>query len=108
MRREIQADQQLIMLLSKKSAEERIAALLLSISSRHGKRGLSPSRFRLPMSRNDMGNFLGLAGEPVSRVFPRLQKQEIILVDGKEVEILNMNELCHMSNGMDDENLKTA
>lgn len=108
MSREIQADQQLIMLLSKKSAEERIAALLLSISSRHGKRGLSPSRFRLPMSRNDIGNFLGLAVETVSRVFTRLQKQEIILVDGKEVEILNMHELCHMSNGMDDENLKTA
>ncbi|MFZ5502225.1 MAG: fumarate/nitrate reduction transcriptional regulator Fnr [Pseudomonadota bacterium] len=108
MSREIQADQQLIMLLSKKSAEERIAALLLSISSRHGKRGLSPSRFRLPMSRNDIGNFLGLAVETVSRVFTRLQKQEIIFVDGKEVEILNMHELCHMSNGMDDENLKTA
>lgn len=108
MSREIQADQQLIMLLSKKSAEERIASLLLSISTRHAKRGLSANRFRLPMSRNDIGNFLGLAVETVSRVFTRLQKQDVIYVDGKEVEILNMQSLCHMSNGMDDDDLKTA
>ncbi|MAR91089.1 MAG: fumarate/nitrate reduction transcriptional regulator Fnr [Pseudomonadota bacterium] len=101
MSREIQADQQLIMLLSKKSAEERIASLLLSISARHTKRGLSASGFRLPMSRNDIGNFLGLAVETVSRVFTRLQKQGVIHVDGKEVEVLDMQGLCHMSNGME-------
>ncbi len=102
MSREIQADQQLIMLLSKKSAEERIASLLLSISTRHAKRGLSASGFRLPMSRNDIGNFLGLAVETVSRVFTRLQKQGIILVDGKEIEVLQMRELCHMANAIED------
>src|SRR5690606_16842630 len=108
MSREIQADQQLIMLLSKKSAEERIAALLISISTRHGKRGLSPLRFRLPMSRNDIGNFLGLAVETVSRVFTRLQKQEVILVDGKEVEILNMQGLCNLSSSDSDGDLRSA
>ncbi|HVL00486.1 MAG TPA: fumarate/nitrate reduction transcriptional regulator Fnr [Dongiaceae bacterium] len=108
MSREIQSDQQLIMLLSKKSAEERIAALLLSISNRQGKRGLSPSRFRLSMSRNDIGNFLGLAVETVSRVFTRLQKQDIIFVDGKEVDIRDMNSLCHVSNSNDGEKLKSA
>ena len=107
MSREIQADQQLIMLLSKKSAEERIASLLLSISTRHTKRGLSAVGFRLPMSRNDIGNFLGLAVETVSRVFTRLQKQGIILVDGKEIEVLQMQALCHMANSIDDK-AKTA
>ncbi len=97
MSREIQADQQLIMLLSKKSAEERIAALLLSISSRHTRRGLSASGFRLPMSRNDIGNYLGLAVETVSRVFTRLQKQGIIQVDGKDVEVLDMTALNQVS-----------
>ena len=101
MSKEIQADQQLIMLLSKKSAEERIASLLLSISTRHTKRGLSASGFRLPMSRNDIGNFLGLAVETVSRVFTRLQKQGVIFVDGKEVEVLDMRGLCHMANSAD-------
>ena len=101
MSKEIQADQQLIMLLSKKSAEERIAALLMSISTRNGRRGLSVDGFRLSMSRNDIGNFLGLAVETVSRVFTRLQKQGVIHVDGKEVDVLNMQALCHLSNGTD-------
>lgn len=105
---EIQSDQQLIMLLSKKSAEERIASLLLSISARHQKRGLSATAFRLPMSRNDIGNFLGLAVETVSRVFTRLQKQGVIGVEGKEVEILDKQQLCHTSNGMPADEAQTA
>lgn len=108
MSREIQADQQLIMLLSKKNAEARIASFLLGISTRHTKRGLSPNRFRLPMSRNDIGNLLGLAVETVSRVFTRLQKQDVIHADGKEVEILDMQVLCHMSNHQDGDKLKLA
>ncbi|MCG8317460.1 MAG: helix-turn-helix domain-containing protein, partial [Pseudomonadales bacterium] len=108
MSQEIQADQQLIMLLSKKSAEERIAALLLSIATRHHKRGLSSSSFRLPMSRNDIGNFLGLAVETVSRVFTRLQKQGVISVEGKEIEILDNKQLCHISNGMPADEVQSA
>ncbi len=108
MSREIQADQQLIMLLSKKSAEERIGSLLLSISARHAKRGLSATSFRLPMSRNDIGNFLGLAVETVSRVFTRLQKQGIIAVEGKEVEILNNEGLCHLANGVSENDKQLA
>ena len=103
MSKEIQSDQQLLMLLSKKTAEERIAALLLSISSRHALRGLSATGFRLPMSRNDIGNFLGLAVETVSRVFTRLQKQSVLAVDGKEVEILDHKLLCAISNGTADD-----
>ena len=99
MSKEIQADQQLIMLLSKKNADERIAALILSLSSRHKIRGLSAAHFRLPMSRNDIGNFLGLAVETVSRVFTRLQKQDIIRVEGKDIEVLDMQAICHLSNG---------
>lgn len=99
MSKEIQADQQLLMLLSKKSAEERIASLLLSIAARNGARGLSPTRFRLAMSRNDIGNFLGLAVETVSRVFTRLQKHGLLLVEGKEVEIKNTHSLCSISEG---------
>ncbi len=100
MSKEIQADQQLIMLLSKKSAEERIAALLLSIAARNAARGLSSTRFRLAMSRNDIGNLLGLAVETVSRVFTRLQKSGVLAVEGKEVEVLNSHLLCNVSNGL--------
>jgi CRP/FNR family transcriptional regulator len=80
-------DQLLITLLSKNSAEERIAALMLSISARNKRRKLSAVSFRLPMSRIDIGNYLGLTVETVSRVFGRFQKQGLLSVDNKEITI---------------------
>ncbi|WP_027328819.1 fumarate/nitrate reduction transcriptional regulator Fnr [Marinimicrobium agarilyticum] len=91
--REITQDQQLISLLSKSSAEERVATLLLSLSNRHQRRQLSPHRYNLPMSRTDIGNFLGLTIETVSRVFGRLQQQGVIAVNRKEVTILQLERL---------------
>jgi CRP/FNR family transcriptional regulator len=98
MSREIQADQQLMLLLTKKPADERVAALLLNLSSRYTRRGLSANRFRLPMSRNDIGNYLGLAVETVSRIFTRLQQSGVLTVDGKEIEVTNRQVLCDMAN----------
>lgn len=99
MSREITHDQQMISLLSKSSAETRIASLLLSISSRNSLRNLSANEFILPMSRTDIGNFLGLTIETVSRIFTRLQKNDIISVDKKEIIIDNMNALQQLAKG---------
>lgn len=98
MSHEITEDQQLITLLSKNSADERVAALMLSISSRNARRKLSPTHFRLPMSRVDIGNYLGLTVETVSRVFSRMQKLELLRVDNKEIEILDTQGLQKMAN----------
>jgi CRP/FNR family transcriptional regulator len=98
MSREITEDQQLITLLSKNTAEERIAALMLSISARNARRKLSPTRFRLPMSRIDIGNYLGLTVETVSRVFSRLQKLDILEVSNKEISILEPSALQDIAN----------
>lgn len=97
MSKEIANDQQLISLLGKNSAEERIGALLLSISTRNHSRGLSADNFYLPMSRSDMGNYLGLTIETVSRVMGRLHKQEVIVLDKKHVHIQDMARLRALS-----------
>lgn len=98
MSREITEDQQLITLLSKNSADERVAALLLSISTRNANRKLSATQFRLPMSRVDIGNYLGLTVETVSRVFSRMQKMDFLRVDNKEIEILDIDGVRAMAN----------
>jgi len=98
MSREITNDQSLITLLSKNTAEERVATLLLSISNRNMRRKLSGSRFRLPMSRADIGNYLGLTVETVSRVFSRFQKKDLLLVDKKEIEIIDFTKLRALAN----------
>ncbi|MCW8196611.1 fumarate/nitrate reduction transcriptional regulator Fnr [Proteobacteria bacterium 005FR1] len=93
MGREIGTEQQLITLLSKSNADERVATLLLSISSRNGRRNLSVTSFRLPMSRADLGNYLGLTVETVSRTLSRFQKQGLIEADKKEITITNLDAL---------------
>lgn len=90
MGQEISKDQQMLTLLSSNSAEERVAALLLSISTRNHRRKLSPLQFRLPMTRAEIGSYLGITLETVSRIFSRLQKQKIIDVGNKEISILDM------------------
>ncbi|MFT5484967.1 MAG: CRP/FNR family transcriptional regulator [Halieaceae bacterium] len=98
MSREIIEDQQLITLISKNSAEERVAALMLSISARNSRRNLSAHNFRLPMSRIDIGNYLGLTVETVSRVFSRLQKLGVLTVSNKEIHIDDLVELRGIAN----------
>jgi CRP/FNR family transcriptional regulator len=99
---EIAEDQQLITMLSKNSAEQRIAALLLSISARNARRRLSATSFRLSMSRTDIGNYLGLTVETVSRVFGRFQKQNLLAVDNKEITILDTDLLRATANGIEE------
>lgn len=90
---EIRQDQQMMLQLSKRSADERLAYFLLDLSQRFERRGFSAKSFRLSMSRVDISNYLGLAVETVSRIFTRFQKQELIATEGKEISILNMDEL---------------
>lgn len=97
MSNEIRADRELHMLLGKKNADDRLASLLLSLSARNHRRGLSEDAFRLPMSRYDIANYLGLAVETVSRIFTRFQQQQLLRVEGREVEILNRKVLCGQS-----------
>ncbi|AHG40266.1 Crp/Fnr family transcriptional regulator [Pseudomonas syringae CC1557] len=99
MSREIRDDQQMMLLLSKKTADERIATFLVNLSARFRARGFSANQFRLSMSRNEIGNHLGLAVETVSRVFTRFQQNELIQADGKEIHILDPIELCALAGG---------
>lgn len=72
------------------TADERMAAFLLLLSRRYAERGLSPTRFRLTMARTDIANYLRLAAETVSRVLKRFQADGLILVERREVELLDV------------------
>ena len=97
MSREILTDEELLTLLGKKSAEERLASLLINLSTRFQQRGFSPREFHLSMSRNDIGNYLGLAVETVSRLFTRFQQQGWIEVRHKYIRLQNMEQLREMA-----------
>jgi CRP/FNR family transcriptional regulator len=97
--KEITADQDMLLLLGKRNAEERLAAFLLSLSSRYKSRGLSTTEFNLPMSRQDIGNYLGLAIETVSRLFASFQKDKLLKVNRRQVVLVNMPRLRAMVEG---------
>lgn len=91
--KEIGHDGEMLLLLGKKSADERLAAFLLSMSKRLHKRGLCATDFYLSMSRHEIGNYLGLAVETVSRLFTRFQDDGLLKVDRKHVELLDLDAL---------------
>lgn len=90
---EIAKDQQIHTLLCSYTAEERTASFLLGLSSRYARVGLSPARFLLPMTRSDIGEYLGLTVETVSRIFTGLQRKGLITVNNREIEIIDIENL---------------
>lgn len=90
MSREINREHGVMLLLGSMSAEQRVAAFLLNLSKRYEARGLSPSEFLLRMTREDIGNYLGLTIESVSRVFSRFKKAEWIQGTPRDLKILDM------------------
>lgn len=102
MSREINQDEDMLTLLGKRNAEERLASFLLSLSGRFQRRGFSPSDFYLSMSRHEIGNYLGLAVETISRLFTRFQDEGLLKVERKHVQLLDIKRLKQILNGDQD------
>lgn len=75
------------------SADQRMAAFLVGFSRRLAARGFSPTRFQLTMARTDIANYLRLAPETVSRVLKRFQRDGLLSVDRRELELLDAKAL---------------
>ncbi len=75
------------------TADQRMAAFLVGLSRRLAARGFSPDRFALTMARTDIANYLRLAPETVSRVLRRFQRDGLVRVDRREVELLGREPL---------------
>lgn len=80
-------------IIGRQPADERVAAFLLDLSERLGKRGFSPVQFRLSLTRQEIGNYLGLALETVSRTFRALQTEGLLEVHQKQVLIKDLEGL---------------
>ena len=96
MSREIQRDYLMMLLLGSMRAEERLAAFLVNLSQRLTARGYSPVRFVLRMSRREIGSYLGLTLETVSRVFSRFQREGLIRAELTAVELKDLERLRAM------------
>lgn len=93
MSRKIVNDQGIMMLLGSKTAEERLAHFLLNLSQTYAARGYSPRQFQLRMRREDIGSYLGLKLETISRTLSRFQDEGLIRVQTREIELLDLSKL---------------
>ena len=93
MSRQIAHDLSLHVLHCKSSAQGRLATFLVNLSMRFAERGLSRAEFRLSMSRADIGSYLGLAKETVSRLFTEFQERQLVSVRHKSLRIHDLYKL---------------
>lgn len=96
MSREIVREHGLMLLLGNMRAEERVAAFLLNLVGRLQVRGFSGSEMVLRMTRQDIGNYLGLTLETVSRTFSWFVEQKLVEVQHRHVRILDVERLRAM------------
>ena len=83
--------------IGKKSAESLLAAFLLNIVERSANYTGNLNCIDLPINRNDIADFLGLRRETLSRVFSKLQKDQLIQVEGKKIKLLHSQELSKLA-----------
>ena len=100
MSREIASQQWLLTLLGKHTADERVAALLCNLSDRFQQRGYAHNELNLGMSRHELGDYLGLAIETISRVITRFSQAGLLTAKGKNIQLhkpLQLREIAGMS-----------
>jgi CRP/FNR family transcriptional regulator len=94
--RDISRDQGLMLLLGSMTAEQRLAAFLLSLSLRYKRLGFAADRFALRMTREDIGNYLGLTLETVSRLMSRFQRDGLISSHQRDIGLRDPSALHAM------------
>ncbi|MEF7613870.1 fumarate/nitrate reduction transcriptional regulator Fnr [Aquincola sp. MAHUQ-54] len=99
MSREIVRDHGVMLLLGSMRAEERLAAFLLNLTQRLQSRGFSPSALVLRMTREEIGSYLGLKLETVSRTFSKFQDDGLLEVKQRHIRITDQDGLRRLVNG---------
>jgi CRP/FNR family transcriptional regulator len=99
MSQEITREQSVMLLLGNMRAEQRFAAFLVNLGSRYSARGYSQTSFQLRMSREEIGNYLGLTIESISRLLSRFKKQGLLRVSNREIEVIDAERLKALAAG---------
>lgn len=99
MSQEITREQGVMLLLGNMRAEQRFASFLINLSSRYAARGYSSVAFQLRMTREEIGNYLGLTIESISRLLSKFKKHGCIKVSNRDVELLDQATLKQVAAG---------
>jgi len=95
--RELTQDQRHLLSLGSLRAEERLASFLLNLSDRLAVRGYSPTEYHLRMSREEIGSYLGIQLETVSRLFSRFTESGLIQIKQRHIKLIDMDGLMELA-----------
>jgi CRP/FNR family transcriptional regulator len=98
--KEISHNQSLLLSLGQQQTDERLATFLLTMSAHFQSRGFSGNEFLIPMPRQDLSNYLGMAVETLSRIISRMTEKGIVKFDRRLVlisDIEKLEKLAHSS-----------
>jgi len=101
MSKEFVSEQHMLLQLGKMNAEQRLASFLVNLSVRSAQRGFSSTEFNLSMTRANIGNYLGLAVETVSRQFTQFQEKGLISAVRRFIQIIDLVKLKKIAGLMD-------
>jgi CRP/FNR family transcriptional regulator len=93
---EIVRESSLMMLLGTMTAEQRVAAFLLNLSKRFKALGYSQSEFNLRMTREEIGCYVGMKLETVSRMFSKFQRERLVDTRGRQIRIVDLEGLSRV------------
>jgi len=96
---EINREQHLMLMLGNMRAEQRMATFLVDMGASYAARGYSPAQFQLRMSREDIGSYLGLTIESISRLLARFTKLGLITVDKRAIVLNDPQRIAEMASG---------
>lgn len=97
---EINREQNLMLLLANMRAEQRLATFLVEVGAAYAERGYSAAQYQLRMSREDIGSYLGLTIESISRLLARFTKLGLISIDKRAVVLHDLSRLTAMADGL--------
>ena len=86
-----------MLMLGSMPAEQRLAVFLLNLADRYRRRGYSATEFNLRLTREELGSYLGLKLETVSRLLSRFQGEGTIQVQGRALKLLDLAALKRMA-----------
>ena len=95
---EVKNDHELLLLLGKMNADEKLATFLLNMSTRMKQRNWKELEFNLSMPRQDIANYLGLAVETVSRLITQFHEKGLVKIDKRNIKITNIDSLKSIVN----------
>jgi CRP/FNR family transcriptional regulator, anaerobic regulatory protein len=102
MSQEITREQNAMLLLGGMRAEQRLAVFLVNLGARYAARGYSATHFQLRMMREEIGNYLGLTIESISRLLSRFKKSGLLRVSNRQIEVLDHTRLKALAAGATD------